>query len=158
MLGYVPPEQPPQLTSIYPTVAVNKVNSGKLPTIVADKIILQNGEVCHFVDVAAVVTEKKRRMTTHMGGSYHIFKGYTAHLGQSQSIPVSEPHYTRGILYVTNQRIIFVARENGFDKKIKALTALTSYSDGVSLQFGGKTYAVMLPAGTVVHTVIGRLI
>ena len=158
LFGVVPQEEIPQLVSIFPDAAKNKVKSGKLPTIIADRIILSNGEICHFVDVSAAITEKKRRQTVHAGGSYHLFKGYTAHLGQSQSVAVPESHFTKGVLYITNQRIIFTARENCFDKKIKALTAMTPYTDGISLQFGSKTYTLLLPDGTVAYEIINMLI
>ena len=145
MLGIVPGETPPKVTSIFPAAAASKIHSGILPTIQADKIILGNGEICHFVDVGVACTEKIRRQSNHVGGSYRIAKGFTAHLGQTQSVPISEPHYTKGILYITNQRIIFVAHENGFDKRLKSLTAVTPYLDGMALQFGSKSHLILLP-------------
>lgn len=158
MLGVVPEEQPPQLISIFPAAAASRIHSGSLPTIQADKIILGSGEVCHFVDVGAAYTEKTRRQSVHVGGSYHIMKGYTAHLGQSQSVPVSEPHFTKGVLYITNQRVIFVAHEHGFDKKLKALTAVTPYSDGIALQFGSKSHMILLPDSLTAKLALDMLV
>lgn len=158
LLGYVTPEQPPQLKSIYPIAATNKVMSGMLPIISADKIILLPNETCHFVDVATIVTKKTRRKTFHTGGSYRVFKGYTAHLGQSQSVPIEESHYTNGILYVTNQRVIFVARENGFDKKIKTITAITPYNNAISLQFSGKSQTLLIPSAIALNAVLNMLL
>lgn len=158
LLGYIPPEQPPVLNSIFPAAAAQRIRNGKLPTIQADKIMLAQNEVCHFVEVGAAFTEKKRYQTVRTGGSYRVFKGYTAHLGQSQSVPVSEPEYTKGILYITNQRIVFVASKNGFDKKIKSLTAVTPYTDGIAFQFGSKSYTILLPDGNIANRVIDLIV
>ena len=147
LLGIIPPEQPPELNSIFPVAAAQKVRNGSLPTIQADKIILSAGEVCHFVDMGAALTEKKKYRRVHSGGSYHMWKGYTAHLGHSESVPISQPEYTKGVFYITNQRVIFVASKNGFDKKINKITAVTPYSDAIGLQFGSKTYTILLPDG-----------
>ena len=147
LFGIIPPEQPPELNTIFPSAAAQKIRNGSLPTIQPDKIILSAGEVCHFVDVGAALTEKKRYRSTRTGGSYHMWKGYTAHIGHSDTVPISEPEYTKGIFYITNQRVIFVASKNGFDKKINKITAVTPYSDAIGLQFGSKTYTILLPDG-----------
>ena len=156
--GYIPAEQPPQLVSIFPPAAAQRIRSGVLPTIQAGRIILGMNEVCHFVDVGTAVTAKTRRHTVHTGGSYHIAKGFTAHHGQSESVPITEPHYTKGVFYITNQRIIFTASANGFDQKLSKLTAVTPYSDAIQLQFGSKTHTILLPDGTMAKMVLDLLI
>lgn len=158
LLGIIPPDQPPELNTIFPAAAAQKIRSGSLPTIQADKIILSAGEVCHFVDMGAALTEKKKYRRVHSGGSYHMWKGYTAHLGHSESVPISQPEYTKGVFYITNQRVIFVAQNHGFDKKIKNLTAITPYTDAIGLQFGSKTYNVLLPDGETAKLVLDMLI
>ena len=87
-----------------------------------------------------------------------MWKGYTAHLGHSESVPISEPEYTKGIFYITNERVIFVAKNHGFDKKIKNLTAITPYTDAIGLQFGSKTYNLLLPDGETPKLVLDMLI
>ena len=158
LFGFVPPEQPPELNSIFPAAAAQKIRNGSLPTIQADKVILSAGEICHFVDVGAAFTEKKRYRSTRTGGSYHMWKGYTAHIGHSDTVPISEPEYTKGVFYITNQRVIFVAKNHGFDKRIKNLTAITPYTDAIGLQFGSKTYNVLLPDGETANLVLNMLI
>ena len=59
-----------------------------------------------------------------------------------------------GVLYITNQRIIFQAKENGFDKSFKYLTAFVPYSNGIELQFGNKSYTLLLQDGAVVNQTI----
>ena len=156
--GNSQPQQPPQIISIYPQPAVTKLMAGVLPVVTVDKIILGKGEVCHYVDRAVLMTEKKMRKSQHVGGSYRIFSGSYLHTGDTISEPVSEPDFTKGYFYITNKRTIFVASKNGFDKEIKRITAITPYSNAVDLQFGSKTYILFVPDGNVPKHVFDLLI
>lgn len=60
----------------------------------------------------------------------------------------------RGILYITNRRMIFVGEQGGFDKKLDELIAITPYSNCVELQTSKETYKIFVPNGTVVHAVL----
>lgn len=60
----------------------------------------------------------------------------------------------RGILYVTNQRIVFQAFEKGFDKTYRYLTAVTPYVDACELQFGSKTYNMYVDDGNLLYEVL----
>lgn len=60
----------------------------------------------------------------------------------------------RGILYITNHRIIFVGDQIGFDKKIGDLVALTPYSNCIELQFSKDIYKIFVPDGNVTHAVL----
>lgn len=62
--------------------------------------------------------------------------------------------FKEGVVFVTNQRIIFVAPENGFEKKIKNLTAVIPYNDAVALQFGSQTITIMLPQAQLMAMVL----
>lgn len=156
--GFIPPEKPPILVSIFPQAAAQRIRSGKLPVIQADKIVLGKNEICHFVDVAALFTTKKRYRSSRHGGSYRITKGFTFHLGNSDTVALDEPEYTKGILYITNNRIIFVASRYGFDQRLNKLTAITPYSDGLTLQFGSKSYNLLLPDSEMANNAINLLI
>lgn len=147
LFGKEPPIQPPVLVSILPPQAAQRIYAGMLPNLQADKLILNSGETCHFVDVAAIITEKKHYESRHDGASFRVFKGFTYHTGDTKSVPVVEPEYTKGILYFTGRRIVFVARKFGFDQKISKLTAVTPYTNGMELQFGNKTFTLLLPDG-----------
>lgn len=146
--------QYPQIQSIYPQGATLQVRSGKLPTIQADKLVLKAGETCHYVDIAVMVTEKKLRKSQHIGGSFRILKGVTLHTGDTVNEPITEPEFTKGILCITNNRVVFVAKKNGFDKKTECLTAISAYPDGVDLQFGNKTYILLVNDGNLVKKVL----
>ena len=63
----------------------------------------------------------------------------------------------KGILYITNKRIIFVGDANGFDKKIDDLIAITPYSNCVELQFSKDTIKLFVPDGNVTHAVLQQI-
>lgn len=77
LFGKEPPIQPPVLVSILPPQAAQRIYAGMLPNLQADKLILNSGEICHFVDVAAIITEKKHYESRHDGASFRVFKGFT---------------------------------------------------------------------------------
>lgn len=58
ILGYGKPDKEPDLTSIFPKQAAQKIQNGLLPTIQIDKLILGQNEICHFADIGAIITEK----------------------------------------------------------------------------------------------------
>lgn len=147
----------PQLVSVLPAAAVLKIQAGKLPVLQSDKLILKRGEICHFVDVSAVITDRRHYQSRRRGSSVRIAKGWTVHTGGTTSVPVTTAEVTRGGFYITNQRIVFVAKKHGFSQKLSALTAVTPYGNGLSLQFGSKTYQVVLPNGGIAKTVIDLL-
>ena len=142
-------EDVPQLQSLIPKRIFNEIMTGQLPTFRPSGIMLVQNESCHFMDKAALVVKQTERIhqSRRSGSSYKLTKNYTMYSSNSRSKPIEQEWYEfkEGVIFVTNQRIIFVAPENGFEKKIKNLTAVISYSDAVDLQFGNQTITVMLP-------------
>lgn len=141
--------QPPQMLSVLPEAAANLIYSGSLPNLNVNTLILSSGETCHFVDKACLMTQKivRHYQRRNNGMSFRVMKGVTYHTGDGESHPIEQqvPVYTPGYLYITNKRVIFVAREKSFEKKLTGLTAVTSYSDAVGLQFASKTFNLLLP-------------
>lgn len=90
LFGKEPPIQPPVLVSILPPQAAQRIYAGILPNLQADKLILNIGETCHFVDVAAIITEKKHYESRHDGASFRVFKGFTYHTGDKMMFSVNE--------------------------------------------------------------------
>lgn len=152
------PATPPELTSILPNQAALKIETGVLPLISADKIVLSKNESCHYVEVAAIVTEKKTVESKRDGASFRVFKGCYYHMGKSKSEPVYETEYTKGILFFTDKRVVFHASKNGFEQKIEKLSAITPYSNAITLQFGSKTYTLMLPDGVLAEKALKLII
>lgn len=146
---------PPAITSVLPSAAIKEINAGSLPKLNVTTIMLAQGETCHYVDKACLVTKKivRHYKNRNQGMSFRVAKGVTYRTGGGETHPVEEtvPVYTAGYLYLTNKRAIFVARENAFDKKLASLTAITPYTDALTLQFGGKAYSVLLSTAREAH-------
>ena len=147
----------PQLQSILPAVVIAKIHGGKLPVLQSDKLILKRGELCHFVDVAAVITDRKHYQSRRRGSSVSMARGWVIHTGSTTSVPVITGEVTNGIFYITNKRIVFVASKHGFSHAVGSLTAITYYNNGLALQFSGKTHRVILPDAFTAKKVIDLL-
>ena len=83
----------------------------------------------------------------------------TYRTGRHKGVPVEDITYvkTKGLLYITNKRIVFVSDEQAFEKKFKTLTACVPYSNAIKLQFGNTTITLMVPDGNVVNMVISLI-
>lgn len=151
-------EDVPILKSLVPQRISNDIMMGRLPKFNPSTIMLEQNEICHFMDRAALVLKKREKSyrSTRSGSSYRLTKNITIHSGGGTSTPIEQEWYEfkKGVVFVTNQRIIFVASENGFEKKIKNLTSVVPYSDGVDLQFGSQTITLMLPEGQLMARVL----
>lgn len=146
---------------IMPSGAVDQIKRGILPTINTNQLMLTNGETCHFAERAIRVTEKK---TKHYEGgsqgvSIRITKGVTYRTGRHKGVPVEDISYvkTKGLLYITDKRMVFVSDGQAFEKKFKTLTACVPYSNALKLQFGNTTITLMVPDGNVANIVISMI-
>ena len=150
-----------KIPAIMPTGALDQIRQGIIPTMRTDRIMLSDGEVCHFSERAIIVTEKtrKRYVGRSNGFSFRVCRGVTYRTGQNRGTPIEETYTERnkGLLYITNKRIIFVSDKNAFDKKLKSLTAITPYSNAVQFQFSSKTYTVMVPDGGIINLLISLI-
>ena len=157
-----PQPKTPIVTSILPDIAKQEILRGRLPILKTNKIFLKNGEVCHYIDKAIYEkkTVRKRYIRRNTGYSVPgLFKGTRINLGGGNTDVVDNIQYEtiRGILYVTNKRIIFVGGQSGFDKKVDDLIALTPYANCVELQFSKDTYKIFVPDGNVPHAVLQQI-
>ena len=146
----------PMITSILPDIAKKEIMRGRLPILNTNKIFLKNGEQCHYIDKAIYEkkTVKKRYVRRNNGYSMPgLFKGTRVHIGGGNTDVVDNVQYDtfKGILYITNKRIIFVGDANGFDKRIDDLIAITPYSNGVELQFNKESVKLFVPDGSIPH-------
>lgn len=146
------------IPAIMPDGAIAQIHRGILPVMKTDNIILTKGEECHFAERAILVKEKvtKRYEGRSNGVSIRLSKHVTYRTGQNRGKPVEEvtQEKTKGLVYVTNKRIIFMADKNAFDKKYSTLTGCTPFSNAVKLQFGTKTFTLMVPDGGAIGNVI----
>lgn len=161
ILGIEEPVMPPVLNSLVPPVAATAIRSGQLPQFNTKTIMLGKNEICRYIERAALVKQKKktRYESRRSGGSFRVTKSYTHHTGRTQSVPIEtiRTEYTEGIIYVTDTRIIFVAKENAFEKKIKNLTAVVPYTDAVGLQYGSQTINILVPEADLLARVLQML-
>lgn len=145
----------PQINSILPVAAKQEIEAGRLPILNTDKLFLKRGERIHYVDKAINLEIKTNKVYRHVGHSGPgILKGNRYNVGVAKPIETQEMVQHRGILYVTNQRIVFQASEWGFDKTYKYLTAIEPYVDACELQFGNKSYNIIVADGNLLNQVI----
>ena len=142
----------PQVTSILPPAARQEIMAGRLPILKNDDIFLKRGEKIHLIDKAIEIDIKTTKRFEHIGmSSPGLLKGDRFSYGRGQPIEQTELIQHRGILFITNTRIIFQAKEGGFDKSYKYLTAIKPYADAIELQFGNKTMSLVVNDGSVVY-------
>lgn len=146
----------PMVTTILPDIAKQEIMKGRLPVLRTDKIFLRRNENCHYIDKAIYekkVTEKRYIRRNHGYSTPGLFKGTRIQHGRAHTDVVDQIHYEtyRGILYLTNQRIIFVGSQAGFDKSICDLVATTPYSNCIELQFSRETCRLFIPDGNILN-------
>ncbi len=157
-----PQPKTPVVTTILPDIAKQEILRGRLPILKTNKIFLKNGEVCHYIDKAIYEKKsvKKRYVRRNSGYSAPgLFKGTRINFGGGKTDVVDNVQYEtfRGILYITNKRIIFVGDQSGFDKKVDDLIALTPYANCVELQFSKENYKIFVPDGNLTHAVLQQI-
>ena len=146
--------QVPVVTTILPDAARQEIIAGRLPILNTDTLFLKRGEKIHFIDKAINLEQKTVKEYRHSGASAPgLFKGTRWNTGRGRTVEHTELVQHRGILYITNQRIVFQATEWGFDKTYRYLTAVTPYSNACELQFGNKT-CMIVANGSVVNQVL----
>lgn len=152
----------PSVPSVLPATAKQQIMRGQLPVLQPNNLFLKKGEVCHFADRA--IYEKKivskRRIRRNTGRSVPgLFKGTRIHVGSSTTDTVEDIKYSmiKGILYITTKRIIFVGSEEGFDRKVDDLIAVTPYKNCVDFQFNAETLRLFVPDGNLANFVLRHL-
>lgn len=149
----------PMVQSILPQAAVNEILSGRLPILNTDRLFLKNGEKCHYIDKALYEKRvvQKRYVRKNNGISMPgLFKGDRVHFGGGHTDVTDNVQYEthRGILYITNRRIIFQGEHGGFEIKNDDLITITPYSNCVELQCAKDHYKIFVPNGMVTHHVL----
>lgn len=140
----------PTVSSILPDIAKREIENGRLPRLTADNLLLKQGEYCCYIDKALLLVEKTTKTYRHIGTSAPgLFKGTRISFGQGVPLERKETIEYRGILYVTNKRVILQCKDNGFDKMHRYLTSVKPYTNGIELQYGNKTYSLVVPDGAL---------
>ena len=152
----------PHVPSILPDIAKNEIVNGRLPHINVDKLFAKRGEICHYVDNAMLVLEKKKKVVHSRNGGFStpgLLKGNRWHWGNTTST-VDEEIETethKGILYITNKRIVFSSKGVGIDKQYRYLSTVKPYANAIELQYGSTIYSLFVPDGNIAYAVIQML-
>lgn len=145
----------PTVTSILPDAAKQEIFAGRLPRLNTDNLFLKRGEYCCYIDKAILLVDKTKKVLRHHSFSTPgLFEGNRHSFGSGEAKEYIETQQFKAILYITNQRIILQCKDHGFDKSFKYLSAVKPYSNGIELQYGNKTYSLVVPDGTVPNQVI----
>lgn len=151
--------QTPTVQSILPTAAVQEIMHGRLPILNSNKIFLKAGETCHYIDKAIYEKRTVRKRYVRRNNGYSapgLFKGTRINFGGGTTDQVDNVTYQtlRGILYITNRRIIFQGEQEGFTLKVDDLVAITPYSNCVEIQTSKAQYRIFVPNGNVTQAVL----
>lgn len=145
----------PTVSTILPDLAKQEILSGRLPRLNTDNLFLKKGEYCCYIDKAILLVDKTKKVLRHHSFSTPgLFKGNRHSFGSGETKEYIETQRFKAILYITNQRIILQCKDHGFDKSFKYLSAVKPFSNGIELQYGNKTYSLVVPDGTVPDQVI----
>lgn len=156
---FKPQQITPNVQSILPDAAVQEILRGRLPILNTNKIFLKSGETCHYIDKAIYEKKTVRKRYVRRNSGYSapgLFKGTRVHFGGGTTEQVDNVTYQalRGILYITNRRIIFQGEQEGFDLNVNSLVAITPYNNCVELQTSKKNYKIFVPNGNVTQAVL----
>lgn len=145
----------PTVTSILPVAARQEILCDRLPRLNTDSIFLKRGEYCVYIDKAILMVDKIKRVHKHHGTSTPgLFEGNRHNWGTGYTKEYTETQQFKAILYITNQRVILQCKDHGFDKQYRYLSAIKPYSNGIELQYGNKTYSIIVPEGEIPYRAI----
>lgn len=141
--------------SILPEVAKQAILQNQLPRLNTNNIFLKTGEYCCYIDKTILLIDKTKKIYQHKGGSAPgLFKGTRITWGSGHPVEYTETQQIRGILYITNKRVILQAKTEGFDKQHRYLTAIKPYQNAIELQYGTKTYCLIVADGNLVYHIL----
>lgn len=145
--------------SILPPAAVNEIRIGRLPVLNTNRILLKSGEKCHYIDKAIYEKKiiRKRYIRKNTGYSMPgLFKGTRVRFGNGRTDEVDNIQYekNRGILYLTNQRLIFQGEFGGFCIKLDDIIAVAPYANCIDIQCNRENYRLFVPDGNIIHSAL----
>jgi len=162
LFGSKTPAALPTVLTILPPAAAAEIQHGRLPQLNTTTIFLKSGEICHYIDKAILMKEKIVKGYVRKGGSYSmpgLFKGTRIRLNRGRIDPDEKviTEQFRGVLYVTNKRVIFQSNQNGFEKQHTSLTSIAPYTNAVDLQYDSICHRLLVPDGELLNKVMNLL-
>lgn len=124
---------------------LQQIQSGALPVLSSVPVVLAEGETAHyFAPARRYITKTKAvgRTGNHGGVSVRVAKGVSLRTGGGASKTVYDDvtDSFAGQVILTDRRIVFLAKQNGFDCKLDTISAITPEGDRIMIQAGSKTY------------------
>ena len=123
---------------------------------------LHPNEACYFEGEGFscrsknVVSGYKR---SSYGSSMHIMKGYYLHKSHGQSDVIRKTVKTKypGRLFITNERIVFLAERYGFDISFDMLSNISVYNKYFEVFAGSQFYRVFTPHTSYIRDLISLM-
>lgn len=141
---------------------IEAIRRGELPIIHNTPVILAPGEVAHLsLNATRLITKNKAvgRTGGGSGVSFRVAKGVSVRTGGGASKTIYEDVTStyKGMLIVTNQRIIFINSQQGFEHKLSSVSSLFVDKANVELQVKSKSYTFIVAGAAILQTVIHAL-
>lgn len=154
-----PQPKTPMVQSILPDAAVQEILHERLPILNTNKIFLKAGETCHYIDKAIYEKKTVRKRYVRRSSGYsapRLFRGTRVNFGGGTTDQVDNVTYQtlRGILYITNRRLIFQGAQEGFAVNVDDFVAIAPYRNCVELQTSKMHYKIFVPDGNVTQAVL----
>ena len=127
------------------------VSRGELTVISNTSIISKQNELIHFALPANRLIMQNKAVGRTGGGagmSLRVAKGISVHSGRGNSRTIYRDVTTTfsGMLFFTNQRIIFINTQQGFEINLDKLTSINEAGSNLLLQSGNKSYLLATKA------------
>lgn len=121
------------------------IQAGELPVVTDVPVVLAEGEVArYYAPAVRFVTKTKAvgRTGGHGGVSVRVAKGVSVRSGRGASQTVYDDVTDRfeGRVVLTDQRIVFLAVQGGFDCKLDKVSAIIPEGDRIMVQAGSNAY------------------
>lgn len=143
--------------------AVKHLSEDEPLPVVPCSLMLSDGEVCHYCEKASYV-KIRNQVVGYSGGnagiSVRVAKGITYRTGRSAGTPIrgNITEKNDGYLQVTNKRIVFTGITASFDKKIKNLSSVTHFDNGIAFQFSSQQLLIQTDDHEYIHEIISRVV
>ena len=153
----------PEHPNAFPEGQARLIDSGRLPNRFNPRIDLKDFEICHYSVYAqrvifAPLPEGQRIDPTRLAIRYSGGNYYYIVRPQEILLPADPVSRTDGELVITNQRIIFLALENGFEVPLQSLKMLDCSAHLVDFQIRDRRYTLQTEAACYAEKVLMLLL
>lgn len=144
-------EQTKQIKGVYLTKEqIEKLEQKVELPIIDTPVFLNYGEVAVYHSQATRQETKNRvigRTGSYGGDTVRIAKWLSIHTGGSSSRPIYGDVSMQypGEFIITNERVIFLSSQKGFELKHQNIIAATAYKDGFAFQSKNTGYVLLVP-------------